>query len=370
MPGKPAINTGRLSFGLCRYSSLRDIIYSGLAWDLRLLNDRVLGHMNPLPIGDGEIRVLPLAFESFGVRSMCTFIQTDDLKLVVDPGSALGPRFNLSPHEEEYVALASSRQRILEWARKSDLLTVSHYHFDHYVPNFEDWKWIWSSAEFAEKLYRGKLVLAKDTGSNINLSQRKRGYMFWKLNSEIAEIKSADNQGFGFGGTTLEFSKPVPHGPLGSQIGCVLMLTVKTKGCTLIHASDVQGPMEEETLRLILNQKPDAVIAGGPPLYLRGFKVEEEDIARGIVNMTELVKRVHLVIMDHHFLRSLDYREFLNPVVRESRKHGHEIITASELLGQKPQLLEARRKELHAREPVKREWYERLEKGEFKEKFV
>jgi hypothetical protein len=157
---------------------------------------------------------------------------------------------------------------------------------------------------------------------------------------------------------------------MGSQIGYVLMLTIKTKGCTLIHASDVQGPMEEETLQLILKQKPDAVIVGGPPLYLQGFKVEREDIARGFKNMTELVKRVHLVVMDHHLLRSLDYREFLNPVVAESRRHGHEIATASELLGREPQLLEARRKELHAREPVKREWYERLEKGEFKEKLA
>jgi hypothetical protein len=258
----------------------------------------------------------------------------------------------------------------LDWARKSDLLTVSHYHFDHYVPSFEDWRWIWSSQEFAERLYRGKLVLAKDTGSNINPSQRKRGYWFWKLNSEIAEIKSADDQGFEFGNTTLRFSRPVPHGPLGSQIGYVLMMTIKTKGCTLIHASDVQGPMEEETLHLILKQKPDAVIVGGPPTYLRGFKVEEKDIARGIVNMTELVKRVHLVVMDHHFLRSLDYRVLLKPVVTESEKHGHKITTASEFIGREPNLLEARRKELHAQKPVERKWYERLEKGELREELI
>jgi hypothetical protein len=326
--------------------------------------------MEPVPIGNGEIRILPLAFESFGVRSMSTFVQTDDVKLVVDPGSALGPRFRLSPHEQEYLALASSRQRILEWARKADLLTVSHYHFDHYVPSFEDWTWIWSSKELAERLYRGRLLLAKDTGSNINMSQRKRGYMFWKLNSEIAELKPADARKFEFGGTALEFSVPVPHGPRGSQLGHVLMLTVRTGECTLVHASDVQGPMEVESLRLILKQRPDAVIAGGPPLYLSGFKVEEEDIARALSNMRELVKRVPLVVMDHHLLRSLDYRDFLGPVLAESEKQEHEITTASELLGQEPRLLEARRKELHAREPVERGWYERLRKGELKEELA
>jgi hypothetical protein len=322
--------------------------------------------MEPVPIGGGEIGILPLAFESFGIRSMSTFVRTDDVKLVVDPGSALGPRFRLSPHEQEYVALASSRQRILEWARKADLLTVSHYHFDHYVPNFEDWRWIWSSRELAERTYRGKLVLAKDTGADINLSQRKRGYMFWKLNSGIAEIKTADGREFEFGGTKLRFSKPVPHGPEGSQLGWTLMLTVETSGCVFVHASDVQGPVEDGTLRLILEQKPDVVVVGGPPLYLSGFKVEERDIAKALGNMRELVKRVSLVVVDHHLLRSLDYRDFLKPVISESEKRGHKIVAASELLGEEPLLLEARRKELHAQKPVGREWYRRLERGEFK----
>lgn len=323
--------------------------------------------MDPVPIGDGAIRVLPLAFESFGVRGMATYIETDDVKIVADPGSALGPRFRLSPHEQEYIALASSRQRILKWARKADILTVSHYHFDHYVPNFEDWMWLWSSPELAEKLYRGKVVLAKDTSSDINTSQRKRGYMFWKLNSKIAEIKSADGKSFEFGKTRLEFSKAVSHGPRDTQIGYLLMLTVKAGGCTVVHASDVQGPIEGENLQLILKQEPDAVIAGGPPLYLRGFKVEEEDILRAGENMKELVKSVPLAVFDHHLLRSLDYKDFLKPVAAEAKKHGHELKTASELLGQEPLLLEARRKELHSQTPVEKDWYKRLEKGDLKD---
>ena len=129
--------------------------------------------MEPVPIGNGEIRVLPLAFESFGVRSMATYVETDDLKLIIDPGSALGPRFNLSPHEREYLALARSRERIQDAARGAEVLTVSHYHFDHYVPSFEDWLWVWSSPELAERLYRGKLILAKDIATNINFSQRQ-----------------------------------------------------------------------------------------------------------------------------------------------------------------------------------------------------
>ncbi len=324
--------------------------------------------MEALPICDGEIRVLPLAFESFGVRSMATLVETDDIRLVIDPGSALGPRFNLSPHEREYVALARSRQLIIEAARRADVLTISHYHFDHYVPSFEDWTWTWSSPELAERIYRGKLVLAKDISSNINLSQRKRGYMFNKLNSKIVDkIEVADGKKFEFGRTTLEFSKPVFHGTRDSQLGYVLMLTVRTPGCTLVHASDVQGPIDEEALRLILEQHPDMLVSGGPPLYLKGFKIDEGSLTKALENMVKVVREVPLTVIDHHLLRSLDYMEYLRPVYAEAEKRKHRVLSASEFVGQAPMLLEAMRKELHSQEPTDKKWYERLEKGELKE---
>lgn len=321
----------------------------------------------PVPIGNGEIRVLPLAFESFGVRSMATLVETDDIKIVIDPGSALGPRFNLSPHEREYVALARSRRTIMEVAQDADVLTISHYHFDHYVPSFEDWTWIWSSPELAEDLYRGKLILAKDINSNINTSQRKRGYMFQKLNAKIVkEIKVADGNKFDFGRTTLEFSKPVVHGAPGSELGYVLVLKIKTPECSLIHASDVQGPIDKETLRMLLGEEPDAVIIGGPPIYLAGFKIDQGSLSIAIDNLVKLVGEVPLTVVDHHLLRSLDWMDYLRPAYTEAEKRGHRVLSASELVGMEPQLLEARRKELHAQKPIVKEWYKRLEKGGFK----
>ena len=336
--------------------------------EIKIAGDQI---RDPVPIGNGDIRVLPLAFESFGVRSMATFVETDDIKIVIDPGSALGPRFHLSPHEREYIALARSRRTILEAARRAEILTVSHYHFDHYVPNFEDWVWLWSSPEIAEDLYRGKTILAKDINSNINASQRKRGYMFQKLNSRTArEIKIADGRSFTFGQTILQFSKPVAHGSPGTELGYLLMLTIRTPRCCLIHASDVQGPIDDETLRMILMEKPDAAIVGGPPIYLAGYKIDESSLTAARNNMVRLVERVPLTVVDHHLLRSLEYRDYLEPVFREAEKRKHRLLTASELVGLEPQLLEARRKELHEREPVAKDWYNRLKKGELKEELI
>ncbi len=323
----------------------------------------------PVPVGNGDIRVLPLAFESFGVRSMATLVETDDVKVVVDPGSALGPRFHLSPHELEYVALARSRRAISEAARKADVLTISHYHFDHYLPGFEDWIWVWSSPDLADSLYRGKLILAKDAMSSINASQRKRGYMFQKAHANIAkEIKVADGNSFEFGDTTLEFSKPVAHGSPGSELGYLLMLTVRTPKCVFIHASDVQGPIADSTLQMLLDAGPDAVIIGGAPTYLAGFKIDEASLKAALNNLTKLVSKTPVTVVDHHLLRSPDYKEYLKPACAAAEKKGHRLITAAEFVGRETQLLEARRKELHAQQPVKKEWYQKLEKGEFKER--
>ncbi len=125
---------------------------------------------------------------------MSTYVETDDIKMILDPGSALGPkRFKLKPHEREYSALYKSREDILSFSEKADILSISHYHFDHFVPNFENWKSIWSSPQMAEELYTGELILAKDISENINASQRKRGYMFRKKNMDFAEeIRVAD----------------------------------------------------------------------------------------------------------------------------------------------------------------------------------
>ena len=60
-----------------------------------------------------KIKVVPLAEESFGVRSMCTFIETSDVKILLDAGASLAPnRFRYPPHPREYQAIAECRERI------------------------------------------------------------------------------------------------------------------------------------------------------------------------------------------------------------------------------------------------------------------
>lgn len=104
-------------------------------------------------------------------------------------------------------------------------------------------------------------------------------------------------------------------------------------------------------------------------MYLQDFKIDRESLAKACENMVKIVGEMPLTIVDHHLLRSLDYKEYLRPVHAEARRRGHRVLSASEFVGQEPKLLEARRKEFHAQEPVEKAWYERLKQGEFKEGF-
>lgn len=322
--------------------------------------------MDPISLENGEMKVLPLAFESLGVRGMATYLETDDVKMIIDPGSALGPRFNLEPHEREYTALFKSRENILSAAEDADILTISHYHFDHFVPNFENWRFIWSSPKMAEELYTDKLILAKDISENINTSQRKRGYMFRKKNLDFAEeIRIADGHELERGSTGIRFSEPIYHGPEGTKLGYSLVLTVETPNFNFVHAPDVQGPMYKESLEYILSQKPDLLIIGGPPIYI-SFKLKDENLEKAKKNLMDLARNVPKLVVDHHLLRTTEYTDFLKPVTEAGKEEGHEVVTASELMDKLPKLLEARRKELHEEEPMEEDWYEQLEKVEFK----
>lgn len=107
------------------------------------------------------MKIIPLAFESLGVRSMATYIETDQ-KILIDPGTSLGPkRFGLPPWKTEFDALYETRARIQEYAQKADMVTISHYHHDHFTP-FSLGRFIDSSPKYAEEIYRDKKLFIKN----------------------------------------------------------------------------------------------------------------------------------------------------------------------------------------------------------------
>ena len=300
-----------------------------------------------------KIKVTPLAEESLGVRSMCTYIETTDTKILLDAGASLAPkRWGYPPHPREYQALAECRKKITRTAEKANITTISHYHFDHHTPSYTDWFTNWSSPETAKKIYQGKLVLAKSYRSMVNASQRRRGWMFKKTGGKHAKrIESADGKTFQFGETKLKFSDPVFHGPENTQLGWLLMVTIESADEKVMFASDVQGPIHTPTLNQILAEKPQLVMIGGPPTYLAGFRVKDEHIETGMQNLKTLVENVPTTILEHHTLRDENWRSQSQPIFDAATQVGHKVLTAAEFSGTKNNLLEFRRRQLFETEP-------------------
>jgi hypothetical protein len=108
--------------------------------------------------------------------------------------------------------------------------------------------------------------------------------------------------------------------------------------------------MSAETTQLILKEKPDVLVLGGPPSYLSGVRVEASLISRGLTNAARIASVVPTLIFEHHILRSESWKTDSKPVYEASAKAGNQVVTAAEYMGEPPMLLEARREDLYREE--------------------
>ncbi|MFA4662444.1 MBL fold metallo-hydrolase [Pyrococcus kukulkanii] len=291
------------------------------------------------------MKIIPLASESLGVRSLALYLKVGKTGILIDPGVALGPkRYSLPPANSEMKALALAREKIQEYAKKAEIITISHYHYDHHTPFFEG-LYESSSVEKAKEIYTGKILLIKHPTENINNSQRKRAHEFLKNANPIAKkIEFADSRAFDFGNFTVEFSPPVPHGREGSKLGFVLMTLVDDGRKSVLHASDTQL-INDKAIEWIIEKNPDVIFAGGPPTYLTHRVGNVRDI--GIRNINRIIAETNAeLIIDHHVVRDKGYEKFFEELDKRP-------LTFAEFLGKESAPLEAYRKELH-----------KLEKGE------
>lgn len=290
---------------------------------------------------------------------MCTLIETPDVTALLDAGVSLCPyRFGLPPHPVEFKTIASLRQKIAEAADKASLVTISHYHFDHHTPSFEDWVVNWTEANVtAQQIYSGKTVLIKNPRDQINASQRERAWMFQKTAGKHAKaLVSADGKTFNFGKTRLRFSTAVSHGSEASGLGWVIMALVECGDERFMFAPDVQGPMTQQALNLILEAEPTVVMLGGPPLYLEGSRVEPSQIERGLSNLERIVESVPVVIVEHHALRDENWKQKLSRIYAKASAVGHSVMTSAEFVGEENVFLESKRKQLYADAPPSEEF--------------
>ncbi len=281
------------------------------------------------------MKVIPLAFDSLGVRSMATCVETDQ-RILIDPGLDLAPlRYGLPPSKIELGRAKELSSKINEYAKLTDIFIITHYHHDHYFPE----------AEF----YRNKVLLIKHPQRNINFRQKRRAKLFLKaFRNKAKEIQYVDGRQFQFSDTRITFSPPVPHGETLSKSGYVVMCSIVHSGEKLIFASDVQGPQVDDVVGWIVSENPDMLIISGYPTYLT-LKANPRVLQECTQNLMEILVRtsVRTILVDHHLTRDLEYKRKIEAIVEKARSMGRNITTAAEYLGMKPDLLEARRKEIH-----------------------
>jgi predicted metallo-beta-lactamase superfamily hydrolase len=280
------------------------------------------------------MNIIPIASDSLGVRSMATYIETKDCKILIDPSAALGPkRYGLPPSQKEQDTLVKTKVMIAKQAQHCDMMIISHYHFDHYDPN--------------EMFYKSKKVFAKDISQHINKSQKQRGTDFKNMVEHICDLEYCDDSTHQFGKTTLTFSPPFFHGPENVRLGYVIMTTVDDGRIKVLHSSDVQGPVTQNAKEYILDQKPNLLIMDGPPSIFLGWKFSKQNLQDASDNLVEIISTLHCeVILDHHLLRDL---KFVDVFPKPYLVGKDNVKTFAEYLGKENITLEAHRKELWGR---------------------
>src|SRR5213592_1057363 len=167
---------------------------------------------------------------------MATIVETPDVSVLIDPSVRLGPfRYDLRPHPTEKARQKELWQAIRAASKDADVLTVSHYHYDHHNPD-------------VPSIFRGKIAFLKDGKFHINRSQRQRAGAFVRaIKKYPKEMQAADGNQMDFGGTELLFSPALPHG-YDDQLGYVVMTRIAHGDEVFVHTADVLGPPLKEHL--------------------------------------------------------------------------------------------------------------------------
>ncbi len=284
------------------------------------------------------MEVIPLAYDSFGARSMCTLVREGDVTIIIDPGVALGPsRYGLPPHPLEVQRMNELWDEIKRRGSEAELFIVTHYHYDHHDPNDTGF-------------LRGKRVLLKHPTEKINFSQKKRAAFFIQQIKNTCEIEYADGRSFEVGSLRIAISDPVFHGK-DSRLGFVVEVLVEGKK-RVAYTSDVEGPIHPEQLQPLLDWNPEIVFIDGPMTYMLGYRYSATSLESSKKNLQELVMKtdVRVVVLDHHLTRDLAWRDRMSDFIDFARSHGVEVVSAAQFAGREEELLEGLRKRLYEAE--------------------
>ncbi|MDI6851601.1 MAG: MBL fold metallo-hydrolase [bacterium] len=273
-----------------------------------------------------------LASESLGVRSYCTYVKTESIKVIIDPGCALGPdRFNLPPHKQEVESLWECWERINKHLKECDVAIITHYHYDHH--HYRN-----------ANLYEGKTLLFKDF-STINPRQKRRAEKFFEELKSPRAVIAADGRSFRFGKTEVEFTKALPHG-YGREDIKVIGVYIKENEESIFYTSDISGVFVDSLVDFLKNKQITTLIFDGFPLYIKGSVLKNKWFLDSLKKLDFLIRKCNIknLIIDHHSARIQDWKKYYEEIL--SNKNLSFVGTAAEFLKMQPKYLESMRRTL------------------------
>jgi predicted metallo-beta-lactamase superfamily hydrolase len=267
-----------------------------------------------------------IAFDSLGVKSSCFMAETGSHKILVDPGIA-GEVDSFPLSWAERASLVTKYEgEIREACKIADVIIITHYHYDHHIPD--------------KSLYEGKTLLVKDPEKSINRSQLDRAKNL--LDGLKADVRIADGMSFEFGGAEISFSGPMWHGAEKTSLGHVIMTSIRHAGKKVLYTSDLNGIYLEQQADMIISENPEILLLDGPPTYLLGYIMSYYNLAKSVLNICKILDKTkpELFFLDHHLLRDYRYPDLMYECYRHAKKRGLKMTTVAEHLGKRPKVTE------------------------------
>jgi predicted metallo-beta-lactamase superfamily hydrolase len=291
-------------------------------------------------------KILMLGTESLGVRGLSCFVEHKGIRVLIDPGVALGfTRWGFHPHPIQAVAGDIVRDKIKKLWKEADYVILSHMHGDH-VP-------LYDANPFQLSLYsledNGKLTILAPNPETLSGRSRRRL-------EKIVEVYG--NRVKFFNGEHLEIGPIKVYGPFfhGMSSKTRVYATFIDLGMKVLHLSDTEL-LCNKVIELAETLRPDVIITDGPPIYrfLGRGDVVNLMLRSASKNLMRLSKVAHYVIVDHHINRCDEGYKWIKDIAGTQRETV--ITTAAEYMGFKPLLLEAWRRTLYNYFPVSKDWF-------------
>jgi uncharacterized protein len=280
------------------------------------------------------MKIIPLAADSMGSRSMATYVETRDGKITMDPGAGLAPlRFGLPPHPLEQWQLKNHLDRIKLFVESSHAVVITSFHPDHFCAARPEWM-------------KGKALFMKNPNQKTTTAERNAAFDFLKTAKKFAsQIHFTDGRTFGMGGMQLRFSPPCFNGQ-----NYFISAALHSDDGSFLFSSCAAGPASEEASAFLLDEKAEMLYLDGPATYLLKEPGEWTDMLERMRRVAAKT-RARDVLLDHHSLRDLQWKGRLDPFFRFGAENGVRIRTAAEYRGDENTPLEARRNLLHQNQP-------------------